>query len=107
MSREFNTVAVLGTGVLGSQIIMQAAWHGKKVFAYDAFPAALDKLADRWAWIRQGYEQDLPDYTPKSSTKPSPASSPPATSKKRSATSISSSRPCLRTSTSSAKPGPR
>lgn len=64
MAREFNTVAVLGTGVLGSQIIMQAAWHGKKVFAYDAFPAALDKLADRWAWIRQGYEQDLPDYTP-------------------------------------------
>lgn len=64
MSREFNTVAVLGTGVLGSQIIMQAAWHGKKVFAYDAFPAALDKLTDRWAWIRQGYEQDLPDYTP-------------------------------------------
>lgn len=64
MAHQFNTVAVLGTGVLGSQIIMQAAWHGKKVFAYDAFPAALNKLDDRWAWIRQGYEQDLPDYTP-------------------------------------------
>lgn len=49
MSREFNTVAVLSTGVLGSQIIMQVAWHGKKVFAYDPFPEALDKLSDRWA----------------------------------------------------------
>ncbi|WHS50672.1 hypothetical protein QM007_01420 [Rothia sp. SD9660Na] len=49
MSREFNTIAVLSTGVLGSQIIMQAAWHGKKVFAYDPFPEALDKLSDRWA----------------------------------------------------------
>ncbi|MEX3610572.1 3-hydroxyacyl-CoA dehydrogenase NAD-binding domain-containing protein [Rothia sp. LK2588] len=64
MARTFDTVTVLGTGVLGTQIIMQAAWHGKKVFAYDAFPAALEKLSDRWAWIRQGYEQDLPDYTP-------------------------------------------
>ena len=33
---RFEQVAVLGTGVLGSQIIMQAAYHGKKVMAYDA-----------------------------------------------------------------------
>ena len=32
---RFEQVAVLGTGVLGSQIIMQAAYHGKKVMAYD------------------------------------------------------------------------
>ncbi len=65
MSPEFafDTVAVLGTGVLGSQIVMQAAWHGKEVYAYDPFPAALDKLPLRWAWIRQGYEQHFTDFT--------------------------------------------
>lgn len=56
---RFEQVTVLGTGVLGSQIIMQAAYHGKKVMAYDAVPAALENLDKRWAWIRQGYEADL------------------------------------------------
>ncbi|MDY6054987.1 3-hydroxyacyl-CoA dehydrogenase NAD-binding domain-containing protein [Micrococcus sp.] len=60
----FEKIAVLGTGVLGSQIIMQAAWHGKEVHAYDAFPEALEGLAARWDWIREGYRADLPDYTP-------------------------------------------
>ena len=63
MARTFDTVAVLGTGVLGSQIIMQAAWHGKKVFAYDAVPEALEKLDARWEWIRAGYREDLDDYS--------------------------------------------
>ena len=58
MAKTFNTVAVLGTGVLGSQIIMQAAWNGKQVYAYDPFQEALDKLPKRWEWIRQGYETD-------------------------------------------------
>lgn len=62
MAREFNTVTVLGTGVLGSQIAMQAAWNGKKVFAYDAFQEAVDNLPKRWEFIRQGYLQDLPDF---------------------------------------------
>lgn len=56
---RFDQVTVLGTGVLGSQIIMQAAYHGKKVMAYDAVPAALEGIERRWAWIRQGYEADL------------------------------------------------
>ncbi|MEX3564687.1 3-hydroxyacyl-CoA dehydrogenase NAD-binding domain-containing protein [Micrococcus endophyticus] len=61
---DFETIAVLGTGVLGSQIVMQAAWHGKQVHAYDAFPEALEGLGARWDWIREGYREDLPDYTP-------------------------------------------
>lgn len=61
---DFHTIAVLGTGVLGSQIIMQAAWHGKQVHAYDAFPEALEGLDRRWEWIQEGYRADLPDYTP-------------------------------------------
>ena len=44
---RFEQVAVLGTGVLGSQIIMQAAYHGKKVMAYDAVPAALEGIERR------------------------------------------------------------
>ncbi|MCQ9342270.1 3-hydroxyacyl-CoA dehydrogenase [Corynebacterium sp. 153RC1] len=63
MARTFTTVTVLGSGVLGSQIAMQAAWHGKNVIAYDPFPAALEKLPDRWEFIRQGYARDLDDYS--------------------------------------------
>lgn len=63
MPRTFNTVTVLGTGVLGSQIIMQAAWHGKNVYAYDAHQAAIDNIAKRWELLRRGYQRDLPDYT--------------------------------------------
>lgn len=65
MAKEFNfeKIAVLGTGVLGSQIVMQVAWHGKEVYAYDAFPAALEKLPKRWEWIRQGYERHSTNFT--------------------------------------------
>ncbi|MDY6054986.1 3-hydroxyacyl-CoA dehydrogenase [Micrococcus sp.] len=55
----FEKVAVLGTGVLGSQIIMQAAYHGKEVYAYDAVEDALEALPQRWEWIRAGYKEDL------------------------------------------------
>lgn len=63
MARTFETVTVLGTGVLGSQIAMQAAWHGKTVYAFDPFPEALEKLPSRFEQIRGGYRDDLPDYT--------------------------------------------
>lgn len=62
MSRE--KVTVLGTGVLGSQIIMQAAYHGKQVVGYDISQELLDKLPERWEWMRGHYAKDLPDYTP-------------------------------------------
>ncbi len=61
---SFEKVTVLGTGVLGSQIIMQAAFHGKDVVAYDAFPEALEKLPERWEWMRKHYREDMgPAYS--------------------------------------------
>ncbi|ABS17390.1 MULTISPECIES: 3-hydroxyacyl-CoA dehydrogenase [Hyphomicrobiales] len=46
------TVTVLGTGILGAQIALQAAWHGFSVIAYDIDEAALAKgrgLVDAFA----------------------------------------------------------
>lgn len=57
----FDKIAVLGTGVLGSQIIFQAAYHGKEVYAFDAFAEALEALPKRWEWIRAGYKEDFGD----------------------------------------------
>lgn len=61
---EIQNVTVLGTGGLGSQIIMQAAYAGKNVVGYDISPEFLDKLPDRWEWMRGHYAHDLADYTP-------------------------------------------
>ena len=60
---EFKTVSILGGGVLGSQIAMQAAYHGKDVLIYDPFQESLDKLPARWEWMRAGYEEDLEDLS--------------------------------------------
>ncbi|WP_297006119.1 3-hydroxyacyl-CoA dehydrogenase [uncultured Corynebacterium sp.] len=60
---EIRNVTVLGTGVLGSQIVMQAAYAGKNVVAYDIGQELLDKLPDRWEWMRGHYAEDLGDYT--------------------------------------------
>ena len=56
-------LTVLGTGVLGSQIIFQAAYSGKDVVAYDLNDEILSKLDERWAYLRAAYERDLPDAT--------------------------------------------
>ncbi len=58
---KINNVTVFGTGVLGSQIMMQAAYHGKKVIGYDIEQELLDELPQRWEWIRSGYRQDFGD----------------------------------------------
>lgn len=58
---NIHNVTVFGTGVLGSQIMMQAAYHGKKVIGYDIEQELLDELPQRWEWIRSGYQQDLGD----------------------------------------------
>src|SRR5690625_7383800 len=58
---NIQNVAVFGTGVLGSQIMMQAAYHGKKVIGYDIEQELLDELPQRWEWIRSGYQRDLGD----------------------------------------------
>ena len=56
-------LTVLGTGVLGSQIIFQAAYFGKDVVAYDIDDATLAKLPERWEYLKPLYLRDLPDAT--------------------------------------------
>lgn len=63
MATGLDKVTVLGTGVLGAQIIMQAAWAGKTVVARDINDEALNKLRDRFDWIRDGYKKDLEDFS--------------------------------------------
>lgn len=58
----FTNITVLGTGVLGSQIAMQAAYHGKTVTSYDVSHDCLDKLPARWDWMRARYARDLADF---------------------------------------------
>ncbi|MGI6879479.1 3-hydroxyacyl-CoA dehydrogenase [Microbacterium sp. gxy059] len=59
-----QNLTVLGTGVLGSQIIFQSAYAGKDVVAYDLSDEILAKLADRWEYLKAAYLRDLPDATP-------------------------------------------
>lgn len=59
----FDNVAVLGTGTLGSQIIMQAAYAGKQVVAYDISDDILSKLPARWEWMRTFYRADVDGFT--------------------------------------------
>jgi 3-hydroxybutyryl-CoA dehydrogenase len=59
-----QNLTVLGTGVLGSQIIFQAAYSGKNVVAYDLSDEILDKLPARWEYLKPLYLRDLPDATP-------------------------------------------
>lgn len=56
-------LTVIGTGVLGSQIAFQAAYHGKDVVAYDLDAAAVAALPARWDYLRPLYLRDLPDAT--------------------------------------------
>ena len=57
-------VTVLGTGVLGSQIIFQAAYSGKDVVAYDISDEIIAGLPARWEQLKPSYLRDLPDATP-------------------------------------------
>ncbi|GAB2566146.1 3-hydroxyacyl-CoA dehydrogenase [Leucobacter ruminantium] len=58
-----QNLTVLGTGVLGSQIIFQAAYSGKDVVAYDLSDEILAKLPARWEYLKPLYLRDLPDAT--------------------------------------------
>ena len=49
MPHQIKTLTVLGTGVLGSQIAYQAAFHGLTVTAYDVDGDALEKARARFA----------------------------------------------------------
>ena len=53
-----KNITVLGTGVLGSQIAFQTAFHGFDVVAYDIDQPALDRAADRFRGLAARYTAD-------------------------------------------------
>ncbi len=56
---QIKTLTVLGTGVLGSQIAYQAAFHGFAVTAYDVDDDALDQARSRFARLAGIYAQQV------------------------------------------------
>ena len=58
-----QNLTVLGTGVLGSQIIFQSAYAGKNVVAYDLSDDILAKLPERWEYLKAAYRADVADAT--------------------------------------------
>ncbi|MFF2082276.1 3-hydroxyacyl-CoA dehydrogenase [Nocardia sp. NPDC058176] len=59
MTIEFRKVTVLGTGVLGSQIAFQTAFHGFDVTAYDIDDAALTAARKRFDGLAATYQQEV------------------------------------------------
>ncbi|MGW6427562.1 3-hydroxyacyl-CoA dehydrogenase [Nocardia sp. NPDC055053] len=59
MTMEFRKVTVLGTGVLGSQIAFQTAFHGFDVTAYDIDDKALTAARTRFDELAKIYQQDV------------------------------------------------
>ncbi|WP_433674115.1 3-hydroxyacyl-CoA dehydrogenase [Microbacterium gorillae] len=59
MTSDIRKVTVLGTGVLGSQIAFQTAFHGFEVTAYDIDEAALTAARDRFAKLAETYRTDV------------------------------------------------
>jgi len=57
-------VTVLGTGVLGTQIAYQCAYHGFEVTAYDIAEEPIAKGKKIVEWMHGRYPGDLPDATP-------------------------------------------
>ncbi|MBT2476504.1 3-hydroxyacyl-CoA dehydrogenase, partial [Microbacterium sp. ISL-103] len=53
-----KNITVLGTGVLGSQIAFQTAFHGFDVTAYDIDQPALDRAAERFDALAARYVED-------------------------------------------------
>ncbi|MCZ4077047.1 3-hydroxyacyl-CoA dehydrogenase [Rhodococcus sp. H36-A4] len=56
---DITNVTVLGTGVLGSQIAYQTAYHGFSVVAYDIDDAALDKAKVQFGKLVKVYTQQV------------------------------------------------
>lgn len=59
MALEIRAVTVLGTGVLGSQIAFQTAFHGYAVQAYDISEAALDAARGRFSTLATTYHEEV------------------------------------------------
>lgn len=53
-----KNITVLGTGVLGSQIAFQTAFHGFDVVAYDVDQPALDRAAERFRGLATRYASE-------------------------------------------------
>ncbi|MGW0045622.1 3-hydroxyacyl-CoA dehydrogenase [Rhodococcus sp. NPDC003348] len=53
-------ITVLGTGVLGSQIAYQSAYHGVDVVAYDISDEILEKAKARFAGLAETYKAEVP-----------------------------------------------
>ena len=47
MEQKIKKVAVIGTGTLGTQIAIQAAYYGYEVRAYDEDPEILPKMIQK------------------------------------------------------------
>src|SRR6478735_7311326 len=56
--REMKNITVLGTGVLGSQIAFQTAFHGFDVTAYDIDDATLERAGERFRGLAARYVAD-------------------------------------------------
>ena len=63
MSETINSVAVLGTGVLGSQIAFQTAYHGISVVAYDIDEHALSAGRERFTQLIDFYKAEVSGAT--------------------------------------------
>ena len=57
---DITTVAVLGTGVLGSQIAFQTAYSGFDVIAYDISDEALAAAKERFQRLVATYKAEVP-----------------------------------------------
>ena len=57
---DIRKVAVLGTGVLGSQIAFQTAYSGFDVTAYDISDDALEQARRRFATLVETYDREVP-----------------------------------------------
>ncbi|MEA9986239.1 3-hydroxyacyl-CoA dehydrogenase [Subtercola sp. RTI3] len=55
---DLRNITVLGTGVLGSQIAFQAAFHGYPVTAYDISDDVLQHARERFAKLAEVYRRD-------------------------------------------------
>jgi 3-hydroxyacyl-CoA dehydrogenase len=61
MSTSIRNVAVLGAGVLGSQIAFQSAFKGFPVVSYDINDDALKAAKKRYDTLVATYEEEVPD----------------------------------------------
>src|SRR5262249_42830025 len=66
MTTQIEKVAVLGTGVLGSQIAYQSAYSGFDVTAYDISDEILVKARKGFEQLASRYEQEVEGASPAS-----------------------------------------